>query len=66
MILVTPDKHLLVSVQKPRSKWIHVFCTCPKKGRRKDGTCKHQRELRGLASEQDQKRILLDPWKPAS
>jgi hypothetical protein len=64
VIFLTTDKHLVVSLRKPRSKWIHIWCSCAKRGRDKAGICKHQRELRSLASEKDQKRIILDPWKP--
>lgn len=44
-MLVTDDKHLLIVSSKWRSKWLIACCTCGKRGRRKDGSCKHIRSL---------------------
>ena len=45
MILITEDKHIVLLLRKgkSRSKYFTLWCSCRR--RRKDGTCKHQREI---------------------
>jgi hypothetical protein len=46
MMLVT-DGHiqLLLRKGKPHSKYFTLWCSCGKSRRRKDGSCRHQRDL---------------------
>lgn len=44
-MVLTPDKRLVVVGRKYRSKWWRVTCVCPQSRRRKDGSCKHEREV---------------------
>lgn len=43
-MLVT-DKTIVIIGRKWRSKWWFIECMCSKWRRRKDGTCKHERQL---------------------
>lgn len=46
MIIV--DKHIVIASAKYRSKWWTLTCSCGASRRRKDGSCKHQRDLAAL------------------
>ena len=47
MLLITEDHHLVLLLRKgrPHSKYFTLWCSCGRSRRRKDGTCKHQRDV---------------------
>ena len=43
--MVIMDRSIVIIGRKWRSKWYEINCMCSKWKRRKDGSCKHEREV---------------------
>ncbi|MEE9365909.1 MAG: hypothetical protein V3W44_04395 [Dehalococcoidales bacterium] len=47
--MLVMDKTIIIISRKWRSKWLFIECMCSRYRRRKDGSCKHERQVMARA-----------------